>query len=159
MTATSVETARRAPVSKVVRDQVRNRLEQEYLRLRTVDRPALLESLAADETDLADTTAGRALAITDYRLAAIGDFLRAAHDPHPEDAVCRDCCVLVDRGDGPQWFVLAALNAGDLPVIPSDSALGRAVIGARPGQVVHYPDPTGPQAARVLAMESGNHLW
>lgn len=151
MTATFVETARRTPVSEVVRVHVRSRLEQEYRRLRTVDRPALLES--------ADTTAGRALAITDYRLAAISDFLRAEHAPHPEDAVCPDCCVLVDRGDGPQWFVLAALSDGDLPVIPSDSALGRAVIGARPGQVVHYPDPTGPRSARVLAMESGNRLW
>ena len=156
MTATFVETTRSAPVSQVLRDQVRSRLEQEYLRLRSVDRPALLESFAADETGPADPTVGRALAITDYRLAAISDFLRAAHDPHPEDAVCPDCCVLVDRGDGPQWFVLAALSEGDLPVIPSDSALGRAVIGARPGQVVHYPDPTGLRTARVLALESGD---
>lgn len=154
MTATFVETTRSGAVTEVLRDQVRNRLEQEYLRLRTVDRPALLESFDADEAGIADTTVGRALAITDYRLAAISDFLRAAHEPHPDDAVCPDCCVLVDRGDGPQWFVLAALSEGDLPVIASDSALGRAVIGARAGQVVQYPDPTGLRTARVVALES-----
>jgi hypothetical protein len=94
------------------------------------------------------------LVITDYRLAAIKDFLRAEHEPHPDDAICPDCCVLVDRGDGPQWFVLAALNEGDL-VIASDSALGRAVIGARPGQIVQYPHPTGLREAHVLAIEPG----
>lgn len=155
MTATCVETTRRAPVSEVLREQVRGRLEQEYLRLGAVDRPALLESFNADGAGIEDTTVERALAITDYRLAAISDFLRVAHEPHPDDAVCPDCCVLVDRGDGPQWFVLAALNEGDL-VIASDSALGRAVIGARAGQVVQYPDPTGLRTARVVALESGD---
>lgn len=154
MPATFVETARRAPTSQSARDQVRSRLEAEYVRLRTVDRPALLERFDAAEAGVTDASVGRALAITDYRLAAIKDFLGAAHEPHPEDSVCPDCCVLVDRGAGPQWFVLAALSEGDLPVIPSDSALGRAVIGARPGQIVQYPDPAGVRKARVLALES-----
>lgn len=153
MTATFVETAPSAAVARELRVQVRTRLEREYLRLRSVERPGLVDEFALVEDGAVDAELTRALAITDYRLAAISDFLRHRHQPHPDGPVCADCCVLLDHGDGPRWVVLAALTATDLPVVPSDSALGRALIGARPGETVYYPDPSGLRTARVLAVE------
>jgi hypothetical protein len=139
MTATTVafvaETAPEQP-----RLQVRERLEQEYVRLREVERPALLRRFDA-------AGAGAASAI-----AAIQLHLDKAHDAHADRGACPDCCVLLDRGEGPQWFLLAALSEHGLPVIASDSALGRALLGARPGETVEYPDPTGTRAVRVLAL-------
>ena len=150
MTATAVEFAPSAVTTCELRVQARNRFAEEFLLLRAVERPSLLEAIAeAKEVD----DLGRALAIIDYRLAAIQDFLRTGHDPHPDGAVCPDCCVFLDQGEGPQWFLLAALPEEKLPIIASDSALGRALIGARPGEVVEYPTLFGLQTARVLALE------
>ncbi len=151
MTATTVafvaETAPEQP-----RLQVRERLEQEYVRLREVERPALLRRFDAAGAGAASATVGRSIAITDYRIAAIQHHLDKAHDAHADRGACPDCCVLLDRGEGPQWFLLAALSEHGLPVIASDSALGRALLGARPGETVEYPDPTGTRAVRVLAL-------
>lgn len=157
MTATFVEPATATWIAGALRGQLRIRLEREYLRLRSVERPVLMGKFDSAQDGAEDTETGRALAITDYRLAAISDFLRVKHEPHPEDAVCPDCCVLVDAGDGPRWVVLGALTDAKLPVVAHDSALGRAVIGARPGDTVCYPDPSGPRTARVIALESGDH--
>ena len=155
MTATTLDYAPGA-VTWELRIQVWDRVEQEYLRLRAVDRPALLKRFDADDDGTDIGKVGRAIAITDYQIAAIGDYLRTVHEPHPDSSVCPDCCVLLDRGEGPRWHLLAALSDGDdPPVIASDSALGRAVIGARAGQVVHYPTPTGQRMARVIALEPG----
>ncbi len=152
MTVTTVEIAPGA-VSRQLRIQVREHFEDEYLRLRAVDRPALLlASLEADDDGTDVVAVERALAISDYQIAAIHDYLGTVHDPRPHDLVCLDCCVLLDRGDGPDWSLVAALPETDLPVIAVDSALGRALIGARPGQVVEYPTPVGPRTARVLAL-------
>ncbi len=152
MTATIVEIAPGAVSSRELRAHVRDRLEEEYLLLRAVERPALLEKFdAAGASDSAG--AARAVALTDYRLAAIEHVLEAQHHPHPDTAVCTQCCVLLDQGAGPQWFLLAALSEGDLPVIASDSALGRALVGARPGETVLHPCPSGVRAVRVIALE------
>ena len=153
MTVTTVEIAAGA-VSRELRIRVREQLEEKYLRLCAVDRPALLLARLEADDDGSDVVAvERALAIADYQIAAIHDYLGAVHGLRPHTIVCLDCCVLLDRGDGPHWFLVAALPEADLPVIAVDSALGRAVIGARQGQVVHYPTPTGPRTARVIALE------
>jgi transcription elongation GreA/GreB family factor len=140
-------------VTQAVRRQVRRRLEEELRRLTEVERPALLAQFdgAADDTDLMGI--GRAIALVRYRIAEIQNHLNAEHEPHPRSGICPRCCVLIDRGEGPKWSVLAALPETGLPVISSDSALGRALIGARPGESVEYPDPTGIRIARVLDTE------
>lgn len=152
MTATLVEAAAGA-VSRELRIRVRERLEQEYLWLRTVDRPALLEILAAGDGDLDHVTLEQTLEILDHRIAAVHDYLGTVHDPHADHTVRLDCCVLLDRGEGPEWLLLAALPEGDTSVLACDSALGRAVLGARPGQIVDYPSPAGSRTARVLALQ------
>lgn len=131
MTATLVESPPTAGTS-ALRARVRERLEEEFLRLCAMDRPALRD---------------------EYRIAALAHELGAAHEPHPDGGVCPRCCVLLDRGAGPQWVVLATAPELDPALVASDSSLGRALLGARPGQVVEYPLPSGVQAARVLALE------
>lgn len=152
MTATTVELLP-GTTSRESRYTVRARLEAEYARLRDHERPSLLAEFDAAGEGADSVAIGRAIAIADYRIAALAHQLDAEHAPHSNGTVCPRCCVLVDRGDGPQWLVLAALPEDGLPVITSDSALGRALIGARRGQTVEYPAPTGPQMARVLALE------
>lgn len=152
MTAPTVDFAPAAR-SQELRSRVRDRLEERYLRLRDLDRPALMEQFDAHDVGTDDAKVGRAIALMGYQIAAIAHHLQVVHDPHPDDSVCPDCCVLVDAGAGPEWLLLAALSEGDLPVIANDSALGRALIGARPGQDVDYPTPCGPRTVRVLAME------
>jgi transcription elongation GreA/GreB family factor len=143
-------------VGSALRMRVRDRLEREYLRLRSVDRPALLRALGAGAHGVDGAPAGRDLAIVDYRIAAIHDYLGTVHAPHPDNRVGLGSCVLLDRGDGPHWFLLTTLPVDGERVIVSDSALGRALIGARPGQVVQYPHPAGVQTAEVLEMESSD---
>lgn len=150
MTATTVRFAPGA-VSQGLRLQVRDRLERRYLRLLDFERPALLQRF--DDGEKA-ATVGRAIAITDYEIAAIQHHLGTEHDAHPDGGVCSNCCVLLDQGDGPQWLLLAALPEEGLPVIASDSALGRALIGAHAGQTVQFPTPSGARTADLIAVEA-----
>jgi transcription elongation factor GreA len=140
-------------VTQAVRRHVRRQLEQELLRLRDVERPALLQQFDAAEDETESLRIGRAIAIIGYRIVEIQHCLKTVHDPHPWSGICPDCCVLVDRGDGPKWLLMGRVSEGDLPLIASDSALGRALIGARPGESVAYPDPTGIRTVRVLGTE------
>jgi hypothetical protein len=155
MPVTNVETAPH-PLSQKLRNQVRDRVEQEYQRLYTEDRPGLADLLAADPERPDAEQIRRALLIVDYRIAALQDHLETSHRPHPHNGICPRCCVLLDlrEGRGPQWFLLAAIPGDNPRVIASDSALGRALIGARPGQNIHYPTPVGVQTARVIALEA-----
>ncbi len=152
MAVMSVETTRDV-VSRELRTRVLGRLEQECLRLRAGARPALLRAIAAKGEGIDLVKVQRELAIVDYKIAAINDQLATTHDPHPGSALCANCCVLLDQGEGGRWFVLAALPVEGEEVIASDSALGRAMIGAREGESVHYPTPCGPRTARVIALE------
>jgi transcription elongation GreA/GreB family factor len=140
-------------VGRELRRQVRDRWEQEYRRLSSAERPALVRQLRGARSDAEAARVRRAVTIADYHLAAIADHLAAEHKPHPDDVVCAGCCVLLDRGTGgPEWFLLAALPEPGPRVIASDSALGRALIGVRADQSVDYPDPTGMRTVRVLAL-------
>ncbi|WP_019875280.1 hypothetical protein [Sporichthya polymorpha] len=150
MTVTTLLTTE-SIVGDALRREVRSRVEEEHARLREVERPELLAQFdAAAESEL--PALGRAIAILNYRIAALTHELDTVHEPHPDSAVCPSCCVQIDRGDGAHWFLLAALDERGLPVIAHDSGLGRALIGARPGQDVVYPDPAGARAVHVLAM-------
>ena len=147
MTVTSTDTVA-GVIGRELRRQVRDRLELERSRL-------LADERRLRESEERDPGLRRAVAITDYQIAAIDHQLARSHQPHDDDVVCADCCVLIDRGGGPEWLLLAALPETGLPVIASDSALGRALVGAKPDQDVEYPHPTGARTARVLALASG----
>ena len=138
-------------VGRELRRQVHRQLRQEHDRLWDIERLALLLKLDGAEEATA-TEIRRAIAKLDYRIAALRNCLATEHQPHDDEVVCPGCCVLLDRGTKPHWFLLAALPEQDLPVIASDSALGRALIGARPDRGVEYPHPTGVRTARVLAL-------
>ena len=122
-------------------EAVRDRFDREYRRLHEVARPALVKQLDAE----GDARVSRDLTILDYHLAAIREFL----------APPRATCALVEQDGSPQWYVLAALPFADRRVIASDSALGRALLTAEPGQAVEYPTPAGVDSVRVLAVEDG----
>jgi hypothetical protein len=152
MTVTTTDASAK-PAARLLRAHVRDCLEREYLRLRSVDRPALRELMQEDDAGTDAVVVGRELTLVEERITAIHDYLGAVHHPHLVEAVCLDCCVLLDTGDGPQWFLLAALPIEDERVIAADSSLGRALVGARPGQSVRYRNNAGPRIARVLELE------
>lgn len=137
-----------------LRVRVRERLEDEYLRLRGSERPALLETLRsiqpADGTD-PDVVAGE-LEVVDDRIEAIHRYLGVLHDIHAESGLCEDCCALVDFGDGPQWVLLAGLAVSEDQVVSVDSPLGKALFGAYAGDTVIFPGPSGLRGVRVLAV-------
>lgn len=153
MTATALESTT-CTDSRDLRFRVQGRVKADYLRHK-VERYGLHGRLAAAES-ATDADVARAVTILDYRIAAIQDHLGTVHKAHPRAGVCPDCCVLLDQGEGPRWYLLAALPEEGLPVIASDSSLGRALMGARKGQVVEYPTPAGPRTARVLELEPPN---
>jgi transcription elongation GreA/GreB family factor len=142
-----------ATVAENLRNQVRDRFEEEYLGLRDIERPALVEMLDTEdaETDLAKVL--RAITIIDYQLAAIRDFLGSEPKASSRQSVGVGSCVCLDLGEGPRWFLLAALPFDDPRVIASDSALGRAVLRARPRDAVVYPTPAGLKTARIIAVD------
>jgi hypothetical protein len=151
-------TVERAPAPSTcdvshLRDQVRDRFAEEYLGLRDIERPALLEMLDAEDVGTDRAKVSRALTIIDYHLAAIRDFL-GPETGTPGERAGSGSCVCLEQSEGPRWFLLAALPFEDPRVIASDSALGRALIGARPDQTVVYPSPHGLQKVRVLAVET-----
>jgi hypothetical protein len=143
VTTVLVEQSSAEQTATLVREElveaVRDRFDREYRRLRETARPALVKQLEAD----GDAAVLRDVTILDYHLAAIRDFLAPAIAT----------CALVEQDGSPQWFVLAALPFADRRVIAPDSALGRALLTAQPGQAVEYPTPAGVDSVRVLAVE------
>ena len=72
-----------------------------------------------------------------------------------EEAILAGCRAVIDIGDGPRTLLIAApgpIEAADETVVPADSPLGRALIGARVGDRVRFRTPTGPRMARVVAL-------
>jgi hypothetical protein len=151
MTATMEHTL--ATVTQELVDEVREQFEEEYLALRDIERPALVEMLGLDSEAGELARVSRALTILDYQLAAIRDFL-GSEDGTTAQRAGSGSCVYLDQGEGPRWFLLAALPFEHPRVLASDSALGRAVLGVPAGQSVVYPTPNGLQTARVLAVEA-----
>ena len=131
--------------ARAFRALVRDRLEQEYLRLRSIDR---------------STRTDAELAVIDRRIAAVHDHLGTVHDHHPGSGIAADCCAVIDAGDGPHPVLVCTLDVveGDLEdlVVRVDSSLGRALLGSRAGDRVRFTGPAGPAMARVVALESGS---
>lgn len=138
MTAAIIERAPGA-LGLTLRAEVRARAAQAYQLLRDIHRRELSE---------------RANTILDYHLAALRHFLATDHGAPSRTLVGPGCCVLLDRGEGGEWYLLADLPFEDPRVIASDSALGRALLHARPGGSVEYPTPSGICSASLLAVES-----
>lgn len=144
-----------------LRARVRTQLETEYARLHTVDRPALLQLLAekGETQGSAEASSGTGdvlraeLAVLEERIAAVHDYLGDLHEPPAGGQPGLGSAVEVDLGDGPRWMLLASLAVADDDVVAVDSPLGRALLGAHPGQAFAFTTPEGPRTGRLVAVE------
>lgn len=83
------------------------------------------------------------LAMLDQRITALELELDAARrgGQHADDGVVSEGdSVTVDLGDGPETFLIGAVEAaaGGVEVITPRSPLGQALLGARAGETVRY---------------------
>jgi hypothetical protein len=152
---TGIDLTTTTPEAHELRASVRAEVEQEYLRLRTVDRPALLDALArsagsgsSDARVIEDE-----LALLDRRIAAIRRYLGAVRGPAENGCAAVDYCVQVDLGDGPQWVLLTDLPVLDDRVVVTDSPLGKALLGTPVGEMFVYRTPHGSHTGKLLAVE------
>jgi hypothetical protein len=107
-----------------LRSWVRDRLETEYLQLRTVDRPALLRRLQIAIGGPDAEVLERQLALTEERIRGIHDHLGVIHERHPGEGAGTGCGLLVDLGEGPRELLLADIAVDDEHVVTIDSPLG-----------------------------------
>lgn len=153
---TGIDLTTTTPEAHELRAEVRAEVEQEYLRLRTVDRPALLNTLARSAgSDSADALViADELALLDRRIAAIRRYLGAVRGPGESGCAAVDYCVQVDLGEGPQWVLITDLPVLDDRVVVTDSPLGKALLGTAVGEMFVYRTPHGTHTGRLLAVES-----
>lgn len=68
------------------------------------------------------------------------------------------CHAVIDTGDGPHTVLITSPGTdgggggGGETVVPTDSPLGRALLGARVGDRVRVRSAAGPRMARVIAI-------
>jgi transcription elongation factor GreA len=144
-------------------EDLRAAVERELAELEAGERPRLLAVIGAvDGRDAADR-ADRAvpelyLAEVEARIRRLRDRLAALDRTAvvPGNGPLTGRTVVLDFGDGPERYLLAAFPDGRTPVITPDSPLGRALVGARAGQQVTYPSPRGTATVTLVAVE-GNH--
>ncbi|MFC5993561.1 GreA/GreB family elongation factor [Pseudonocardia hispaniensis] len=141
--------------------QTRERLERELAELRARHR-ALDEVVASTDgvEDRADQAQRLELADDLARLAErireIVDVLAGRIAPSPVDALPEGTEVTVRFSDG----TAATMRVVAIPEEASDAAdtltrtspLGRALVGARPGERIAYPGPDGEIVAEVVAI-------
>lgn len=136
-----------------LRARVRDELEAEYARLRSVDRPALLALLAEGGAAESIEVLQAELAVMDERLASLHDYLGDLHEPPAGGQPGLGSCVQVDLGAGSRWMLLASLAVPDDDVVAVDSPLGRALLAACPGETFAFETPGGPRTGRLVAVE------
>jgi transcription elongation GreA/GreB family factor len=141
----------------MIRDTLRSALERELAELETGERPRLLALLGSadgwDAADRADRIAReRDLAQLDARIAHLRQRLLALDEGRAGGDRLGEVSVAVDFGDGPETYLLGEFSYRGLPVITPASPLGRALVGARSGQVVTYDTPRGAATVVVLAV-------
>jgi transcription elongation factor GreA len=95
----------------------------------------------------------------DLRIRHLRELIRSAvvHEP-PDDGVAEPGMVLTvrfDGEDGTETFLMAdregAVTDGDLEVCSPRSPLGRALVGALPGERREYVTPTGRMSVTLVA--------
>lgn len=68
------------------------------------------------------------------------------------------CSAVIDTGDGPCTVLIAIPGSGSVDndaadaVVPTESPLGRALLGARVGDRVRFRAPAGPRMVRIIAI-------
>jgi transcription elongation factor GreA len=138
------------------------RLQQQLTELLRVERPRLLAVIAAvdgkDPADQADRMLREVeLAQVDARIRRLTDLL-AADDPPADPAgtpgvLVRDAVLVLDFGGGPETYRFSPLDIDDgLDVVTPDSPLGRALVGASPGQRVTYRTPRGEASVTLVSV-------
>lgn len=137
--------------ASALRARVRALLEGEYLRLCSVDRPALLELLAECAEDASDPEVpGRELEVLERRITALHEHLA---EVDAESAAGRGRALELDLGEGPVLMLVSEIDVADEQVIAADSPVGQALRSAVPGQLVVHPTPPGGGQVRVIAVE------
>jgi hypothetical protein len=141
-----------------LRTEIRDCLQHELATLMCLDRPRVRALLEPDgePVDPAERAVLEAeLETLNERIVRVRGYLARLHEPGHSIAARTDSAVLVDLGDGPQLTMLAELPVPTIgAVVPVDSPLGMALLGAAAGDTVRYPTPLGTRSARVLAVEA-----
>ncbi|MFF5858169.1 GreA/GreB family elongation factor [Streptomyces sp. NPDC012751] len=141
--------------------QARRALEQELADLRDERRlvaGTLHDSASVgDQADQADELRRvDQLARLDRRIEDITERLRQAETagPAPTDEVGVGSTVTVRFPDGTAETLQIAevAEALDQTLVTADSPLGRALLGRRPGDTVHYDTPDGPATAVLVSI-------
>lgn len=152
---TGVDLRSTNPDTHDLRVQVRGEVEEEYLRLRTVDRPALLDALANMPAGDPDTVViSDELTLLDRRIGEIRTYLGTVRLPADAGRAAVDYGVRVDLGDGPEWMLLTDLPVLDERVVATDSPLGKALLGAEVGASFTFRTPHGTRTGVLLAVEA-----
>jgi transcription elongation GreA/GreB family factor len=155
---TGIDLQSTAPAAHDLRVEVRQALEEEYVRLRTVDRPASRSIIEQGEHDegFDPVVADEQLALVDRRIEALHAYLGTVRLPQQTDHPVVDYCVHVDLGEGPRWMLLTELAVLDERVITADSALGRAIVAAAVGDTFEYRTQSGAHRGVLRGVETGS---
>ncbi|MFF5532952.1 GreA/GreB family elongation factor [Streptomyces cinerochromogenes] len=140
--------------------QARHALEQELADLQAERRlvaGTLRDLSVGDQADQADELRrADQLGRLDRRIEDITERLSQAEaaGPAPTDVVGVGSTVTVRFSDGATETLQIGevAEALDQALVTVDSPLGRALLGRRPGETVHYKTPDGPATAVVVSI-------
>ncbi|MFJ4323294.1 GreA/GreB family elongation factor [Streptomyces tricolor] len=140
--------------------QARRALEQELTDLQDERRlvaGTLRDASVGDQADQADELRrADQLGRLDRRIEDITERLReaAVAGPAPTDVVGVGSTVTVrfSAGATETLQIGEVAEALDQTLVTADSPLGRALLGRRPGDTVHYDTPDGPATAVVVSI-------
>lgn len=147
---------RGVPAATWLSQEAFNRLQEELDRL-IADRPAIAAEINArrEEGDLRENggyhAAREEQGKQEGRIRYLQQFLRNVHvgEPPKADTVVPGSVVTIyfdDDKDDVETFLLGSreiASTTDLTVYSPESALGKAILGARPGDTVTYTAPSG----------------
>lgn len=140
--------------------QARRALEQELADLQAERRlvaGTLRDLSVGDQADQADELRrADQLGRLDRRIEDITERLSQAEvaGPAPTDVVGVGSTVTVRFSDGATETLQIGevAEALDQPLVTADSPLGRALLGRRSGDTVHYNTPDGPATADIVSI-------
>lgn len=145
----------------MTRDDLRSDLDRELTDLEAGEQPRLLALLGGSDAGDGADRADRANLELDLfqvhvrierlrdRLAAL-DRVEAAGDDAGWGVT-----VVLDFGDGPEAYLLGEFSFDGRQTITPGSPLGRALVGAAPGEKVTYPAPRGQSTVTVVGYADG----